>query len=128
MRVNFNIRSSWAIYKKQSFEKRYCLFCFGLGFCVFYNCWKVLYKVFTRNISGIVRHRVKVYISFLSLGIQSQISSSWSTTLTVKYISQKNENFKSHICISHLSRLWFLVNSWIHEQNFKTKGSWTWNS
>ena len=103
-------------------EVLFILFYFKF-FLRFTSAGKVLFKVFTRNISEIVRYHVKVYISFLSLGIQSQKSSSWSTSLTMKYISQENDNFKSHICISHLSRLWFLGNSWIHELNAKTKGS-----
>ena len=49
---------SWAIYKKQSLEKRYCLLYFTLGSCH----EKVVYKIFTRNILGIVRDHVKVYI------------------------------------------------------------------
>ena len=64
--------SSWAIYKKQSLEKRYCLFYFVLGFVCFTSAEKFLYRVFARNIPRIVRDHVKVYISFLSLGIQSQ--------------------------------------------------------
>ena len=51
---------SWTIYKNQSLEKRYCLLYFALGSCN----EKVLYKVFTRNILGIVRDHVKVYIFF----------------------------------------------------------------
>ena len=128
MKVNFNIISIGAIYKKQSLEKRYCLFYFVLGFVCFTSAEKFLYRVFARNIPGIVRDHVKVYISFLSLGIQSQKSSSWSTSLTMKYISQENDSFKSHICISPLSWLWFLVSLWIHEPNASTKGSWTLNS
>ena len=128
MRVNINIISSSAIYKKQSLEKRYCLFYFVLGFVCFTSAEKFLYRVFARNIPRIVRDHVKVYISFLSLGIQSQKWSSWSTSLTMKYISQEKDNFKSHICILHLSRLWFLVNTWIHEPNAKRKGHWVLNS
>ena len=66
---------------------------------------KVLYKIFTKYIPGIVRDHVKVFISFISLGILSQKSGSSSTALTMKYIYQQNDNFKSHICISHMSRL-----------------------
>ena len=62
--VNFNIMSSWAIYKKQSLEKRYCLFYFILGFCVLCKCWKVFSKVFTRYILGIVRDHVKFTFNF----------------------------------------------------------------
>ena len=62
----------------------------------FTSAEKVLYKVFTRNMPGIVRDHVKVYISYLSLGIQSQKSSSWFTSLTMKYISQENDNL-NHI-------------------------------
>ena len=49
---------SWAIYKKESLEKTYCLFYFALGSCH----EKVLYKIFTKNILGIVRDLFKVYI------------------------------------------------------------------
>ena len=129
MIVNFNIISSWTIYKKQSLQKRLLfIFFFCVRFLCFTSAGKVLYKVLNRNIPGITGDHVKVYMSFLSLGIQSQKSSSWSASLAMKYISQENNDFKSHTCISHLSRLWFLVNSWIHEPNAKTNGSWTLNS
>ena len=104
-------------------EVLFILFCFRC-LCVL----QVLERCLTRNIPGIVRDHVKVYISFLSLGIQSQKSSLWSTSLTMKYISQENDNFESHICISHPSRLWFLVNSWVLKPNARTKDSWTLNS
>ena len=108
--------------------KKVLLILFWFRFLCFTSAEKVLCKVFTRNIPGIVRDHVKVYISFLSLGIQSQKSSLWSTSLTMKYISQENDNFESHICISHPSRLWFLVNSWVLKPNARTKDSWTLNS
>ena len=48
---------SWVICKRQSLEKRYYLLYFALGSCR----EKVLYKVSTRNILGIVRDHVKVW-------------------------------------------------------------------
>ena len=42
----------------------------------FTSAEKVLYKVFTRDIPGNVRDHGKVYISFFSMGIQPQKSSS----------------------------------------------------
>ena len=128
MRVNFNIISSWAIYKKQSLEKRYCWFYFDLGFCVLQVLKKCFAKFSPEICQELLETTLKFTFHFFRWEFSHKKSSSWSTSLTMKYISQENDNFKSHICISHLSRLWFLVNSWIHEPNAKTKGSWTLNS
>ena len=48
---------------------------------------------------------VKFTFHLFSLGIQSQKSSSKSTSLTMKYISQENDNFKANYGISHLGQL-----------------------
>ena len=63
MRVDFNIMSNSAIYKKplKSLKKRYSLFYFQ-AFVFFTSAEKVLYEVFTRNLPTIVRDHVKVYI------------------------------------------------------------------
>ena len=53
----------------------------------------VLHKVFTRDISRIVKDRVKFYPWCFSLGILLQKSYSWFPSCTVKYISQECHNF-----------------------------------
>ena len=104
----------------------FILFCFRF-LCVL----QVLKKCFTKFSPEIYQELLDTtlkftFISFVGNSV-TKITMK-STSLTMKYISQENDNFKSHICVSHLTRLWFLVNSWIHEPNAKTKGSWTLNS
>ena len=104
----------------------FILFCFRF-LCVL----QVLKKCFTKFSPEIYQELLDTtlkftFISFVGNSV-TKITIE-STSLTMKYISQENDNFKSHICVSHLTRLWFLVNSWIHEPNAKTKGSWTLNS
>ena len=105
----------------------FILFCFR-----FLRVLQVLKKCFTKFSPEIYQElletTLKFTFHFFRWEFSHKKSSSWSTSLTMKYISQENDNFKSHICISHLSRLWFLVNSWIHEPNAKKKDSWTLNS
>ena len=50
----------------------------------------VLYKLFTRNISGTVPDHVNFFSSF---GTLSEKSSSWFPSFTVKYILEKSHNF-----------------------------------
>ena len=105
----------------------FILFCFRLLFVL-----QVLKKCFTKFSPEIYQElletTLKFTFHFFRWEFSHKKSSSWSTSLTMKYISQENDNFKSNICISHLSRLWFLVNSWIHKPNAKAKESWILNS
>ena len=69
MKVNFNVRLGWTndLHKVKPWKELLLLY-FAWGSCH----EKVLYKVFTRNILGAIKDHVKVYITFLSLGVLSQ--------------------------------------------------------
>ena len=117
--------SVWVIYKKSWKEVVFILFV--LGFCGLCKCWKLFSKVFSRNILGIVRDLVKFTFNFFRWEIcrknhvHDPHHAHWN-------IFHKRMTILNHIFVCWIWLRWFLVNSWIHEPNAKTKGFWTLNS
>ena len=103
-------------YKRRSLDKRNCLLCFAL------DHWheKVLYMVFTRNISEVARGQVLFLRNFIT-----KIRGLLFPSRTLKYISQEYPNYSFTYLHTSQSGLILVVSPviqiWIHKPNVKTR-------
>ena len=99
---------SWAIYKKQSLEKRHCLLYFALGSCH----EKVFYKIFTRIYQELLETTLKFTCNFFRWEFYHK------NQVHGRYHPYSNIFHKTIIILKLIylyiepEQVWFFVNSW----------------